>query len=220
MKSRNSIYVICAIVLPTAVLTGGAKAWAQGVAPPLGGSVTTHFLTGGGWDIFDDATGGPQEVIRDPNGQPWAKDLTGPGPSPPQDLIAMPGDTFTITEHLIIGGALDWADWHEEILDPNWDFVGPIDFLVNGSTASGLSFSTMPSTTTQGGSIWFNFDPVASGALIDVVKSIQYVGGPGQVFQGTVRMLEYPTPEPASLALLGVSGLALLRVRRRQGRRT
>jgi hypothetical protein len=203
-------------------MVAAPTAFAQGVAPPLGGSVTTHFLeapTFTGWTI-DDGGGGPVVVERDPNGQPWFKDLLESGPNPPIGVVAQPGDTFTVHEQLIIGGNLSWKDWHEEILNPDWEWVdtavNAITLHVNGAVAPGLSIMNMPAGAGVGGSLWFDFDEAFPGDTIDIYKNIQYVGAAGTVFSGTIHIAEYPTPEPATMALLGVGSMAMLKRRRKE----
>jgi hypothetical protein len=61
----------------------------------------------------------------------------------------------------------------------------------------------------------FYFNPAFPGDLVTILKSIQYVGQPGQIFNGTLKIAEYPTPEPGSLALMSVASVAVLYRRRK-----
>jgi MYXO-CTERM domain-containing protein len=196
LNGQRNRWIVPALAVIGAIAVGSPALYAQGVAPPLGGSVTTHYMIGSGWEI-DDGAGGPVKVIRDPNGSPWAKDLQGPSGGP---FIAVPGDLFSVSEFLVIDGPLDWADWHEEILSPDWEWVvnaaNPADFLANGAPAPGLTVSALGST------IDFDFDPLPPGTLIEIQKTLQYVGDPGA------------TPEPATLGMAAMGGVALLRRRR------
>jgi hypothetical protein len=217
--NRRGIPGLGTLLLAAAVpLVLGQMTYGQGVGPPLGGNPTTHHLSGGGWTIPD--LGNPrQPVIRDPNGPPWPKILTDVGGAA---LVANPGATFFIHERLIIDGTRDWADWHEEILDPGWEWnpaVNPSDLHANGVTAPGLNVNITPGTSTQGGIIDFTFNSLPPGTLVDIYKTITYSGAglpvPAPPFQGHIRILEYPTPEPGSALLLGAGGLVLLRSRKR-----
>jgi hypothetical protein len=83
--------------------------------------------------------------------------------------------------------------------------------LVNGSP--------YPATIVGAGTsnLSFFFAPVAPGSTVIVRKQLAYNGVPGQVFNGTLAVHEYPTPEPASLALLGMGSAYLLRRRKTVG---
>jgi hypothetical protein len=203
-------------ILPAVPLIAAQIAWGQGVGAPLGGTTTSHISNGIGWDIPED-TLPSQPVIRDPAGQPWFKDLydiTG-GP-----VNAAPGDTFSIRERLLIDGTLDWSDWHEEILNPGWEWdLASAFFFADGAAAPGLVVSGTPSTATTGGTISFDFDPLPPGTEILIGKQLVYKGDAiGSDFAGIVHLAEYPTPEPSAALLMAMSGLVFLRRRRARRR--
>jgi hypothetical protein len=200
------------LVAAAVVLVAATGVLAQGVAPPLGGSATTYPLTTNGWDILD-PSGTPQVVVRDPLGQPWYKDLaTTPG------VVVLPGSVFKVHELLTVGGNLSWSDWHEQILTPGWEWLPASNLLANGVPAPGLTVTTTPGTSTLGGSIDYTFGSLAPGTLVDISKAIVYSGtglpAPTPPFFGSIRVAEFPTPEPATLGLLALGGLAVLRRRR------
>jgi len=197
------------LVVAGVVLGMATGALAQGVAPPLGGSATSYQQTASGWDILD-PSGTPQVVVRDPLGQPWYKDLvTTPG------VAVLPGSVFKVHELLVIGGNLSWGDWHEQILTPGWEWLPASSLLANSLPAPGLTVSTTPGTSSLGGSIDYTFGTLGPGTVIDIYKSLVYSGtglpAPTPPFFGSIRVAEYPTPEPATLSLLALGGVALLR---------
>ncbi len=208
MRTRRLIAtsLVIAVVAATA-------AFGQGVGNL--GSLPTQFQAPvpiGGWNVAD-ATGGPIPVQLDPNGGPWIKNLTGLGGQP---FSAVPGQTFFLNESLSIAPSLPWTDWHEQILNPGWDWVAPIAFLANGAPPAGLSGVHTPGNSTVGGSVDFYFNPLAVGTKIDIRKTLIYNGINGAVFTGTLQIAEFPTPEPASLGMLALGGIALLRRHRRK----
>jgi len=124
-----------------------------------------------------------------------------------------------LKEQIEIGpGSPPWTDWHEEILTPNWKW-GSVNFSAPGLT--GL-------TSNVGGNVAdFFFDALYPGTVIDIRKEMWYTGtnpqqdlfpsfgGPPQPGAVKIMVLEYPTPEPATMSMLAFGALAVLRRRRR-----
>ena len=182
MRSQKVIIKLSVAIGMTLVAV--SSAWGQGVAAPLGGSLTTYPLTPNGWDILD-PNGTPQVVIRDPNGQPWFKDLaTQPG------QVVLPGSIFKVHEQLVVGGNLPWSDWHEQILTPGWEWLAASSFLANNVSAPGLGITTTPGTSSIGGSIDYTFNSLAPGTLVDIQKALLYSGAGLPVPPPTVLRLD------------------------------
>jgi hypothetical protein len=188
---------------------------AQGVGNP--GSLPTILpmnSSGTGWDI-----GIPTAlpVVRDPLGPAWQKILVGQNFLP---VTANAGQTYYLHESLVVSGNLPWSDWHEDILTPNWDWTGA-QILINNSVPAGLVVNNIPGNAGQGGSISFLFNSVAPGSVVDIYKQLTYSTNPAvPPFSSKIVVNEYPTPEPASLSLLALGGLAVLRRRAVPGRHT
>jgi hypothetical protein len=209
MKTQNmmrlGVVALIGLVAPQMVL-------AQGVGNP--GSLPTQFQTSNppvGWTVV--STAGPIPVVLNPAGPVWGKSFTGPNGGP----FVQPafGPALPVTESLQVAGNLPWADWHEDVIgidasgapDPGWSWANP-SILVNGLTPSGLSITGAGTSNLS-----FFFNPVAPGSLVTIQKDLVYNGVPGTAFIGTLAIHEYPTPEPASLALLSLGGLMFIRRR-------
>ena len=206
MKANKTMAM--AVLAAAGVLMTGGFGYAQGVGNV--GALPNVFPANpavGGWII------GQYGVVRDPNGPAWIKNLTNPNGG---NIIAQPGQIFTLQESLFIAGTLPWSDWHEQILTPGWDWAPPAVFLANGSVAPGLTISHTPPGPGIGGTIDFYFSSLPPGTKVDIRKQLQYLGGAtGAPFDGIVKIAEFPTPEPAAIALLALGSLVVRRRRRR-----
>jgi hypothetical protein len=205
MKTQNTAY---GLAIGLCSLIGSQVALAQGVGNV--GSLPNLIpanTSGTGWDIGVPA-GLP--VVLSPTGPAWQKILVGPNYQP---VVAAPGQTFYLHEVLVVGGTVPWTDWHENLVNPYWDWTSA-SILVNNAVPAGLTINNIPGNGTQGGSISFLFNAAPVGAIVDIYKQLTYQANPAlPVFSSKVIVNEYPTPEPASLALLALGGTVLLRRR-------
>jgi hypothetical protein len=166
-----------------------------------------------GWNVVSSA--GPIPVVLDPTGPAWGKSFTGPNGGPfVQPALGAP---LPVKELLVVAGNKPWTDWHEDVIgvdasgapDPGWSWANP-SILVNGVTPTGLSI-----TGTGTNSLSFFFNAVAPGSIVQISKDLVYNGIPGTAFIGTLAVHEYPTPEPATMGLLGLGSVIMLSRRRR-----
>lgn len=150
---------------------------------------------------------GPYPIDLDPTGGPWRKTIN-------SDLVAgyIGTGNMTMIETVQNVGTESWFDWHEILLNNGqlgvaWDSV--ISLTVNGSPITFNETIIGNDLTVDGFS-----QPVLPGDVFVIEKTLittSNVVGPGQTL---FQVLEYPTPEPASAALLGLGSVALLGKRR------
>jgi hypothetical protein len=159
-----------------------------------------------GWDIL-----GPVPVVLDPNGPVWSKVFTDPSGGAPTGTA---GTIYPVHEQLVVSGTLPWTDWHEEITSIGWQWQpGASQILANGIPVGGFSAVYTPAGTSFGGSVDFFFNSLAPGTVVDIFKTLEFAGQVGTFNTGTIGIHEYPTPEPSTIGLLALGGLALLRRR-------
>lgn len=110
---------------------------------------------------------------------------------------------------------MDWGDFHFEIVDVGWD-VSLVDFIVTSPyepTSSQSPLSWIVDNEAVGATLDLEFycDPVLAGesAWFSVYTD-------NTVTKNFFGILIYPTvvPEPATIGLLGLGALALLRKRK------
>jgi hypothetical protein len=214
MKARTLITLSAVAWLS---LTGSQMALAQGVGN-LGSLPTVFPQTGtppNGWIVT--STAGSIPVVLDPLGPAWGKSFTDPnGGNFSYPLTSPNNPPLNVQEFLVVApNSPPWTDWHEDVVgidasgapDPGWAWANP-SLLVNGVPAPGL-------TVTGAGtnSLSFFFNPIFPGDQVIIRKQLVYNGLPGTTFVGTLAVHEYPTPEPATIGLLALGGLAMLRRR-------
>ena len=217
------------IILPALVVTAVAL-WsavpaAQGQVPAsenAGGTSheSNHDQVTGEFDWVIGSETDRIDVILDPDAGPWIKHLRGPAGQivTADDTGSTAPSIFNLVEHLHVGGAIAWTDWHEEILTPGW-YPRVFQVLANGAPVPGLQVTyTDPDWPRRGGAADLAFPALPPCTNVSISKQLVWEGNPqqqGDRFFGTVNMAQYPTPEPAALSMLGLGWLGLLRKRRR-----
>ena len=107
----------------------------------------------------------------------------------------------------------DWTDFHFEIVNVGWD-VSQVDFIVTSpyeptSSQSPLTWSVDNVVVGSTLDLFFASDPVLAGNSASFT-----VYTDNTATQNFFGVLLYPTPEPATVALLGLGALVLLRKRK------
>ncbi len=151
----------------------------------------------------------PYPIDLDPTGGPWRKSIT---TDPTGSFVGFSG--FTLIETVQNVGTEPWFDWHEDL------FPGAIGAAWLGVTS--LTVNGNPITFNQNiiaNSLWVDSfsQPVLPGDIMVIEKDLvttANVVGPGVTL---FEVLEYPTPEPTSAAMMG--GAMALLLRRRLARR-
>lgn len=205
MNASHSRYILTP-VLAVALLTMCDTALAQGTAT---GPFTGVIVTPGPEALFGDAVN-PFPIDLDPNGLPWIKSVTDPN-----GLITDPaGELLTMVETILNVGTEPWTDWHEHIFpnaaglpDSTWFSV---KLSINGST---IGFNDMGLGTQD---LWLDTfsQPVLPGDIFVIQKEVVVFPVPPPTTGPILRLAEYPTPEPASLGLMGIGSLLVLARRR------
>ena len=209
MRTPKKTLGICLTLCGTLWIAGPARAQGVGNVGSLPTLIQAN-TSATGWDIGIPA---PLPVVLNPTGPAWQKILVGPNNAP---VVAVPGQTFYLHEVLTVSGNLPWSDWHEDILNPYWDWTGS-QILINNAIPAGLVTNNILGNGTQGGSISFLFNPVPPGSTVDIFKHLTYQANPAlPVFSSKVLVNQYPTPEPATLGLLGFGSAVMLRGRNRR----
>ncbi|MEZ6190498.1 MAG: PEP-CTERM sorting domain-containing protein [Phycisphaerales bacterium] len=200
-RTLKSLLVTPLIAL-TLLLTSSV-AMAQGTAS---GPFTIHVVDPGPVVNIGSLIN-PFPIDLDPVGPPWFKNVGDP------NFLVTGASDLAFNETIINVGTEPWYDWHELILSPpvgmpqsNWLTV---KVLVNG-TPIGFSSTGLGTPALD----LFGFSqPVLPGDILQIQKTVEVFSTAG--FSGAfLRIQEYPTPEPASLALLSLGSLAVLRRRK------
>ena len=177
----------------------------QGTSNPF---ESTHQFDVEGWVIGDHQS--PFEISLDPGAGPWVKTLEGSPDIIPESTV------FILQETLIVGPGLPWADWHEEVLTPGWEWTfGDITDVGNTGGLEllpGLEVSFDPADNPN--TIWFEFDTIFPGASIEIWKELHCFNPNG--CQGPIRVVQYPTPIPPAVWLFGSGLLGMVGVARRR----
>lgn len=220
MRRLHFTTALCIFVTTLTIISVvGPSAWAIQVGPdPFGSHNINEFSfdsTVGGTGGFEVGTTDERiDLTFDPTFGPWIKQLS-------DTPAATVGTVWTIQEHYVLNGDMNWTNWNEQLLTNGWNWInGTIQ--MNGQTISGL---TTNMEAAAEGLISFTFDALAPGTTIDIVKQIQWVGTAGvSVWPGIALIQvqewsngEQPIPEPATLSLIALGGslYALARQRRR-----
>ncbi len=188
-------------VLAVALLTMCSTAFAQGTAT---GPFTSHIVTLGPEVIIGDAAS-PILIDLDPAGQPWTKSITDP------NGLITGGGLLGIVETIVNAGNEPWFDWHEHISPAQpgipastWSSVS---LFVNGSS---IGFNALGLGTPD---LWLDTfsQPVLPGDILVIQKQADVPPlGSGIPGGPMLRISEYPTPEPASAAVMGIGSLLLM----------
>ncbi len=203
---RSLTQIVLTPVLAIALLATSTTVWAQGTATS---PFTIHEVEPGPIVFIGDPSS-PIPIDLDPTGGPWSKSIVDPN-----FVVTAPG-LLTMVETIQNVGNEPWFDWHEHIL-PNAAGAGGIStwFRVK------LSVNGTPIGFASGGlgtgDLWLDTfsQPVLPGDILTVTKEVEVFPLTAGTAGPILRIQEYPTPEPASAALIAVGSLALLGKSRR-----
>lgn len=179
--------------------------------------------------VFDPSAGPMQKLFDSPRGAtggPIQLDAEQPFPQPLwEDFLILPPAGTT--------PGYSVSDWHEKVHTPGWEWVLPGDsrfpdlfppdesLITRDGDPWPWNMSPMP--VMDPANLWVDFEPIEPNHVLDVHKALLWVGTPGNriwgdgvddagniVDESVIDVWEYPTPEPATISLLGVAALATL----------
>lgn len=177
-----------------------SQVFAQGTAT---GPNTTHQVDPGPVVVIGDPTN-PFPIDLDPTGPPWTKTIVDP------NQLILNGGLLTVDETIINVGNEPWLDWHEHILPDPFGVVPGIwlnvNMLINGNP---IGFNVIGLGTPD---LWLDTftQPVLPGDVLSIRKVMEVTPGIPGTFTQPIIIEEYPTPEPASAALISLGSLMLL----------
>jgi hypothetical protein len=211
IPSRINLIGLCmiaAIMACASVATAAIGLSGLGLTP----SMTEYFTVTASGSVLIGTPNDPIEIYLDPAAGPWKKILMNDN-----NLGTLTFDEWLMVaaDPKVIPPGPPWTDWDELILDPNWSWTGaPTVTLPSGTILTG----TISTHQNPDDFVVFNFDPAQNpGTLLHVVKTLEWKGvtsGPPAI----VNVLEWPTPEPGTIAMLisGAAALAIMFWRRRK----
>ncbi len=188
--------------LALALFTMCSSAFAQGTAT---GPFTLHTIDPGPIVLIGDPVN-PIPIDLDPNGPPWLKSITDPN-----FVVNDPaGELLSMVETIQNVGTEPWLDWHEHILPNAVGVTSSTWFSVKLSINGSLIGFTPTGLGTA--DLWLdNFSQqVLPGDILLIEKEVVVFPVPAPGTGPILRIQEYPTPEPASAALLGLGSLLVL----------
>jgi len=190
--------------LTLALFTMCSSAFAQGTAT---GPFTNHIIDPGPIVLIGDPVS-PIPIDLDPTGLPWFKSITDP------NAVVTGPSLLSMIETIQNVGAEPWFDWHEHIM-PNAAGVTSSTWLSVKLSINGSLIGFTP-TGLGTADLWLdNFSlPVLPGDILVIEKEVDLFPASAPGTGPILRLQEYPTPEPASAALIGLGSLALLGKRR------
>ncbi len=205
MKPALSKNILNAIAILALCLIS-SPVFAQGTA---NGPNTVHTV-GPGPGVVIGTPLNPFPIDLDPNGPPWTKTILDP------NFLLLNGGPLNVDESIINVGNEPWFDWHEHIL-PDATGVVPglwtgVFMAINGNP---IGFNAIGLGTPD---LWLDTfsQPVLPGDVLSIRKVMDVKPGIPGVPNQPIIIQEYPTPEPASAALIGLGSLMLLARRKNE----
>ena len=129
----------------------------------------------------------------DPNAGPWVKILPVPNFGSPQTPAVPPGFTDDLHEFIVIGGNVDWTDWHEQIQTPGWVFQD-VFITINPNSQNPIVLGPFSGTSID---VLFP-EPLPPGTEINIDKIVLCDPNlaPSGCFGAFIEIWEWPTVPP------------------------
>ncbi len=206
MKSRVAIFA--AVLLALAAL----PALATPIGPNTGAPALTTTISTYGVDPFSTEAAALIGTSTNPVPISYGGATAGSWLKQLQGLVLDPTDELNLVEYVRVDPQQDWTDWHEVIKAQNIGWSQDADdswYSLDGGTTK-----IYTGYTYNGQDLELVFQtPVAPGTLVIFHKELINLGS--SQFSGEIDVNQYPSvPEPATLSLLALGGLAMLRRRK------
>ena len=196
------------VILTSAFLVLAWTSVAMAVPPPsasgnLSGTQSpVDEYSGTGTGPVDIGGGTGIGIYLDPNAGPWQKLIVGISVSP---KTILEGINIMADPNYIPAPGPAWTDWDEQIMTLGWHWANASLVITEPDLSTKNVIGVISTKVNPNDFVVFNFIPAENpGATLAITKNLVF--NAGVPVNQNCLIIEYPTPEPATIVLL-ISGL-------------